>query len=174
VPAGPDLGPLTLSVSFGGDPFYQPANASAGVLAYAFPTGGAFVIGDRSTTPAVTFYSGRWRQVNAISGGPVPAGFRGFENSLATPTCGDSWLQRRGSADAQPPATVPSYMGVIVTSSVTKSGRVYGGTIVRVVVVRTDPGYAPIRAQNEQDGDFDTDDAAHVGTGTIVATICGP
>jgi hypothetical protein len=49
-------------------------------------------------------------------------------------------------------------MGVIVASSVTKEGSAVDGVWGKVVVVRTDPGYAP--------------DPGHQGTGTIVATFC--
>ena len=50
-------------------------------------------------------------------------------------------------------------MGVVVTSSVSKSGSQVAGDIVRIVVVRTDAGYAP--------------KPGHPGTGTVVATYCG-
>jgi hypothetical protein len=50
-------------------------------------------------------------------------------------------------------------MGVAVTGGVTKSGSQLAGDVVRIVVVRTDPGYAP--------------SPGHPGTGTVVATYCG-
>ena len=56
-------------------------------------------------------------------------------------------------------ADVPSYMGVVVTSSVTSDGSQIAGNAVRIVVVRTDAGYAP--------------NPGHPGTGTVVATYCG-
>jgi hypothetical protein len=49
-------------------------------------------------------------------------------------------------------------MGVVVASSVTKSGDVISGNSIHIVVVKVNPGYAP------------TPD--HPGTGTIVATFC--
>ena len=54
---------------------------------------------------------------------------------------------------------VPSYMGVVVTSSVSSSGSQLAGTVSRNVVVRTDAGNAP--------------NLGHRGTGTVVATYCG-
>ena len=71
--------------------------------------------------------------------------------------CGTSFTTRTGNS-SQPPDTVPSYMGVVVASSVTQSGSTISGTWGSVVVVRTDPGYAP--------------NPGHPGTGTIVATLC--
>ena len=50
-------------------------------------------------------------------------------------------------------------MGVLVASSVTKSGSNVNGVWGRIVVVKTDPGYAP--------------GPGHTGTGTIVANF-GP
>jgi hypothetical protein len=49
-------------------------------------------------------------------------------------------------------------MGVLVSSLVTKSGATISGDTVKIVVVRTEPGYAS--------------DPGHRGVGTIVATYC--
>ena len=57
-----------------------------------------------------------------------------------------------------PPSTVPSYMGVLVASSITKTGSTISGNTIKIVVVKTDPGYSG--------------NPGHAGTGTIVATYC--
>ena len=49
-------------------------------------------------------------------------------------------------------------MGTVVASTVTKSGSTISGNITQIVVVTTDPGYAP--------------NPGHAGTGTIIATYC--
>jgi hypothetical protein len=49
-------------------------------------------------------------------------------------------------------------MGVLVASSVTKTGSEIHGTWAKIVVVRTDTGYGP--------------SPGHPGTGTIVASFC--
>jgi hypothetical protein len=49
-------------------------------------------------------------------------------------------------------------MGVVVATNVVKSGSVISGNTVHIVVVRTDPGYAP--------------NPGSPGTGVIVATYC--
>jgi hypothetical protein len=49
-------------------------------------------------------------------------------------------------------------MGVLVASSVTKAGSNISGNWGGIVVVKTDPGYAP--------------NPGHAGTGKIVAVFC--
>jgi hypothetical protein len=49
-------------------------------------------------------------------------------------------------------------MAVIASSSITKSGSTTSGNIRAIVIVKTDPGYAP--------------DPGHPGTGTVVAVLC--
>jgi hypothetical protein len=49
-------------------------------------------------------------------------------------------------------------MGVLVSSSVVKSGATISGNAPAIVVVKTDPGYAP--------------NPGHPGTGTVIATLC--
>jgi hypothetical protein len=135
---------------------------------FAFPTvTGAFVIGDLADPlpivgDSVTWWSSQWTQLNPMSGGPAPAsmkGFAGFEdNPMGTPrTCGSSWTTDTGNA-TPPPASVPEFMGVLVSSKITQSGSVITGNIKQVVVVHNNPGYAP--------------DPGHTGTGTIVAIVC--
>jgi hypothetical protein len=50
-------------------------------------------------------------------------------------------------------------MAVAVSKSVAKSKSTISGTVDRLVVVKTDPGYGP--------------DPGSPGTGQIVGTICG-
>jgi len=49
-------------------------------------------------------------------------------------------------------------MGVIATSSSTQNGSAISGNTVHIVIVQTNPGYAP--------------DSGHAGTGTVVAVVC--
>ena len=49
-------------------------------------------------------------------------------------------------------------MGVLVASSVKKSGSTINGQFAQIVVVKTNPGYGPTPADD--------------GTGTIVAKYC--
>jgi hypothetical protein len=61
-------------------------------------------------------------------------------------------------ASSDPSATLPEYVAVVVTDRVTRVGSMLSGQVAHVVVVKTEPGYAP--------------DAGHLGTGVVVATVC--
>ena len=91
---------------------------------------------------------------------PAPHAFKGFadQTSTAPPTCGGTWTTDPGNSSG-PPASVPSFMAVIVSNSVTKSGATISGDVPKIVIVQTNPGYAP--------------DPGHPGTGTVVAVLCG-
>jgi len=168
--SGSTLGSKTLTVTFGGDTYYQPSSQSASVIVFAFPSRGAFVLGDATAASAapnvsVNWWSDSWWLQNRLTGGIAPDSFKGFAAAVTSlPTtapanvCGRTFETRAGNS---PPPTgeVPSYMGVIVASSVTKSGSTVNGVWGRIVVVRTDPGYAP--------------GPGHPGRGTIVASFCG-
>jgi hypothetical protein len=90
-------------------------------------------------------------------------GFAGFEdNPLGIPpACGPgrTWTTDTGNA-TPPPPSVPAVMGVLVSSKITQNGSVVSGDIKKIVLVKTDPGYAP--------------DPSHTGTGTIIAIFCMP
>ena len=154
------LGPQPLGASFAGDAYYEPSSdRTKQAIVFAFPSRGVFTVGDRSASP-VTWWANDWSTRNALSGGPAPAAFKGFADSMATtpPSCGAGWTTTPGNSPP-PAAGVPSYMGVVVTSSVTSDGSQISGNAVRIVVVRTDAGYAP--------------NPGHPGTGPVVATYCG-
>ncbi len=164
------LGPQPLAASFAGDTYYLPSSdTGTSAIVFAFPSGGTFVLGDRTTaaagpTTSVTWWGDQWTRSNVLSGGSGPAAFKGFADkptglptSSPSASCGGTWTSSGGSS-APPSAQVPSYMGVVVSSAVTKSGSTVSGNVVRIVVVKTAPGYSP--------------NAGHDGTGTIVATFC--
>jgi PKD repeat protein len=164
------LGPEPVKAEFAGDAYYQ-ASSDTGktAIVFAFPSRGVFTLGDSTVataTPSTTVYwwSDSWSSLNSLSGGIAPFAFKGFD-SIATslPTqspanvCGTTFTTLPGNS---PPPTsgVPSYMGVLVSGAVTNSGNNISGNWGRIVVVKTDPGYAP--------------NPGHPGTGKIVATFC--
>lgn len=160
------LGPTSLNVTFASDGFYAPATTSTTVYVFAYATGGGFVIGDLSagagtTTPvlgtSVMFWGSQWRAGNRQTGGSAPSDFLGFENSLSAPGCGASW-SGTPAVSGNPPATVPTYMAVIVSDNVVESGSTITGNVVHVVIVQVDPGYGP--------------NGGHPGAGRIVAVLC--
>jgi hypothetical protein len=159
------LGPETVGASFAGDGYYKPSSASTSATVFAFPSRGAFVLGDTTASTAgsstVTWWGDTWWQLNALTGGAAPASFKGFAGTITLPTpsasCGSSWTTTGGNSPP-PVAGVPAYMGVVVSSGVAKSGSTISGNSTHIVVVKVDPGYAP-------------DPSSH-GVGTIVATYC--
>ena len=160
-PVAQPLGPGVVTDTFAGDTCYRPASASGKTFLFAFLASGAFVVGDQSAQMGakVTFWGAKWSKVNKLSGGPAPASFKGFAAapSAEPPKCGITWTTAPG-ASSNPPATVPTYMGVLVSSKVVKSGSTISGDVKSIVVVKTAPGYSP--------------NPGHPGTGTIVAEFC--
>jgi uncharacterized repeat protein (TIGR01451 family) len=160
------LGPQPLKADFSGDVYYLPSSdATRQATVFAFPVRGDFAIGDKtaaSATPStvVTFWSSGWNGLNALTGGIAPSAFKGFTATLSSnpPVCHGTWSTGTGSSPPPPDGPLPSYMGVIVTSSVTKAGSDLRGNIVQIVVVTPNPGYSP--------------SSGHDGTGKIVATYC--
>jgi hypothetical protein len=159
------LGSQPLAAEFAGDAYYLPSGDTATAIVFAFPSRGAFVLGDAAVaaaTPAtsLTWWSHSWSSVNGMSGGPGPNAFKGFAGSPSPtpPACGGTWTSRPGNS-TPPVDAVPSYMGVLVASGVAKDGSTISGNIVKIVVVLTDAGYGP--------------SPGHPGTGRIVATYCG-
>jgi PKD repeat protein len=160
-------GPFTVTTTINDDGGSTTTTPGCSVLVFAFATekGAAFVIGDLEAGLAkhVTWWSSQWANINLMSGGAPPdamKGFAGFEDNflgLPPPNCGGTWSTDPGNS-TPPPPSVPAFMGVIVSSKVTKSGSVISGDIKQVVIVRNDPGYAP--------------SPGHPGTGTEIAIVC--
>jgi NPCBM-associated, NEW3 domain of alpha-galactosidase len=166
--SGP-LGPEPLSAVFGGDSYYLPsADTSKSAIVFALPARGVFILGDRTASSAgastVNWWGAQWSARNSLSGGGAPAAFKGFADAatgLPTSTppggCSGTWTTAPGDSSI-PVATVRSYMGVLVAARATQARSTISGTYAKIVVVKTDAGYAA--------------NPGHDGTGTIVATYC--
>jgi hypothetical protein len=168
--SGTTLGSKTIGTAFTGDSHYTGSSDSDPVIVFSFPSRGAFVVADNTVTVAtatttVNWWNDAWWQLDTLAGGAAPLAFKGFAQTISTlPTtspaaaCGARFTTAPGNSP--PPTTgVPSYMGVIVASSVTKAGSNITAAWNKIVVVQTDPGYSP--------------NPGHPGTGRIVATFCG-
>jgi hypothetical protein len=164
------LGPKTVITSSAADGYYLGSSDSDPIVVFSFPSRGAFVVGNNSVSAAaptttLNWWNDSWWQLNNLSGGVAPLSFKGFAGTTKTlPTtspatsCGTTFTT--GPGNSPPPTTgVPSYMGVLVASSVTKTGTNVDGTWNKIVVVQTGPGYSS--------------SPGHPGTGRIVATFCG-
>ena len=155
-----DLGPQTLSIHIcdvGG----ACADATSNLTVFEFLSHGGFVVGDGSAVPGapVTFWGAHWSAKNSLTGGAAPPSFKGFgtTTSATPPACGGTFTARPGSSSSFA-GPLPSFMGVLVASSVTKTGSNITGNVAHIVVVKTDPGYAP--------------NPGHAGTGTEVTVAC--
>ncbi len=137
------------------------ADTSCDVLIFAFaPGGGAFVIGDKNSGngTSVTFWGSQWSKLNSLSAGSAPASFKGFAKNPSVPSCGTDWSTDPGNSAPPPAGPLPAFMGVIVTSSSSKSGAQISGNTPHIVVVQTNAGYDA--------------NPGHAGTGTVVAQVC--
>jgi hypothetical protein len=153
-------GPVTIKVSIADDGGSK-ALTSCDVLIFAFaPGGGTFVIGDGNSAvgSAVTFWGAQWWKLNTLSNGTAPASFKGFAKSPAAPTCGATWTSSPGNSSGPPAGPLPAFLGVIVSSSISKSGSQITGDIPHMVIVQTNPGYQS--------------NPGHAGTGTVTAQVC--
>ena len=160
------LGPQTITVKVC-DAGGSCATAISQALVFTYTTGGSFVVGDVSAgklTPgaigagnAITFWGAQWPTIDKLSGGSPPSAFKGFSDNPVTPTCGIPWSAAPGNSS--PPALgVPTYTAMIVASSISMGGPLSTGDTLHIVIVRTDPGYAP--------------NSGHAGTGVIVGVLC--
>ena len=125
-----------------------------------YPSSGAFIIGDGNAVVGnqVYFWGSQWAKHNSLSGGSAPNELKGFESSIQPQSCslaGVTWTAQPGDS-ADPPATVPSLMIVVVTSKATKSGSTMSGDVTHLALVKVDPGYQP--------------DPGHPGTGQVLQT----
>ncbi len=136
------------------------ASTSCSVVVFATPISGNFVIGDKNASVGtqVTFWGAQWAKLNTLSGGAAPAAFKGFEDTPPTAACGTTWSTDPGNSTPPPAGPLPTFMAVIVSSSISKSGSTISGNTVHIVVVRTNSGYQP--------------NPGHAGTGTVVAQVC--
>jgi uncharacterized repeat protein (TIGR01451 family) len=150
-------GPWTVQASWNG-----AQSPACPVVVFGKSTGGTFVIGDGNAVlgNTVDFWGSQWWKDNTWSGGVNPgvASLKGYLDAVDLPGgCGGSWSTRPGNS-SKPPATVPDYLAVVVSSTITKNGSTISGDVVAEVIVDTNPGYAG--------------DPGHEGTGKIIAVIC--
>ncbi len=158
------LGNNVATANFAGDAFYPSAKDNKQVLVFAFLSSGSFILGDQTAASAVsntivTWWGAQWQKLNSLSGGSAPVGFKGFANTLGMtpPLCGTTWTSSPGNSSGSP-TSVPSFMAVIATSTVTKSRNTIVGNTSSIVIIKTNPGYA--------------NNPGHEGTGTVVAVLC--
>jgi hypothetical protein len=153
------LGPGSVKASFAGDGFYLASTVSEAVIVFAFLNSGSMIVGNlnAAVNAEVTFWAAQWSRVNSLSGGSAPDAFKGFA-STAPQACGGTWTSAPGNSSGPPSGPLPSYMGVIASSTIIKSGSNIVGDVPIIIVVKTNSGYGP--------------SPGHSGTGTVVAFFC--
>jgi hypothetical protein len=137
------------------------ADAVTTILIFGTSAGGNFVIGDgnAAVSTKVTFWGAQWSKKNTLTGGAAPAAFKGFENNPnSLPACGTGWSTSTGNSPPPPAGPLPSYMAVLVSSSISQLGATIMGNTPNIVIVKTNSGYAA--------------NPGHAGTGTVVAVLC--
>ena len=168
-------GTAQIQVSFAGDANYKPSFTSAPAdIAQAT----SFVIwggntGGLQLGQDVNFWGAQW--ASQVTGGDFNAfnanpSFKGFaQNVSAFALCeplaatgqqslnDQCWSSKPGNSN--PPATVPTFIEVIVSTAITKSGSEIFGNIASTAILKVDssPAYGP--------------DPGHPGFGKIVAVI---
>ncbi len=160
VPALEGTGPTVVKASFAGDAGHAPASAEASTLRF-LPTGFTVWGGNSpglNPGQRVNFWGDAWAQ--QVTGGDygAQAEFKGWASAsaafalcqpaartrgtpLLTPGC---WASKAGNSS--PPATLPEYVGVLVTTAVAKDkGEVYGNVAALAVVrVESESAYGPV------------------------------
>lgn len=153
------IGPAPLTISFAGDTDYGASNFQAQVSLYALEP---FVVwggnpGGLRIGQQVNFWGHSWAQ--QVTGGDYDShsNFKGYaQNQLATGLCESTrqtttnppldqscWNSKSGQSF--PPASVPAYIGAIVSTSISQArGQVYGNVAALVLLqVSPSPAYGP-------------------------------
>lgn len=117
-----------------------------------------FVIGDENSGLGthVMYWGAQWWKLNQLSGGTAPAAFKGYASNPGASTTLTNWTTQPGSSSG-PPSTVPTFMSVIVSGTISQNGSMLHGDAPHIVIVQTNSGYMP--------------DPGHAGTGTVVAIL---
>ncbi len=159
-------GDYALDAHFTSDGYYEDAGATTQTHLYVYqPSQFAIWGGNAPGTAAnpnvvagqdYTFWGAKWYK--QVTSGHYGAGnsFKGYVDTISED--GTTWTARPGNSSG-PPATVAGYIGVLVTTSVDKSGSTLSGNVAEIVVIKVnDPNaYRP--------------DPGHAATGVVVAIV---
>jgi hypothetical protein len=157
-------GQYTMTATFAGDSYYLPSTSSAQTLYVYQPTsfviwGGNLPIPPGQTANVAigqdyTFWGSQWAKQVQSGAYQSNASFKGYANSVS----GATWTSDPGNSSG-PPATVASYISVIVTTQATKNGNVESGNVAETVVLQVDnpSGYRP--------------NPGHPASGSLVAIV---
>jgi len=155
-------GSYSINRSFAGAGPFEPSSVDGTLIVFAYLSQGAFVISDANAVVGpgtVTFFSTKnWPPLNPLTPS-APNSFQGFADLLSwtPPTCPTSGTWTLTGNVPLPVGPLPSYMAVLATTSVSKTGSSITGNVTKIVVVQT--------------GSY-TLGSSGTGTGTVVRVAC--
>jgi hypothetical protein len=161
-------GTVPVTVTYGGNTYYQSSSTSATETTASLPSTGGFVVGDLTADrtvsgnpvigTSVNYWGSQYWKNNSYSGVVnAPASMKGYISNAPSLSCNVNWTSNPGNS-SDPPSTVPVNMVTVVSSTITQSGSTELGNIKHLVIVQTEAGYGPA--------------PGHDGDGKIIATIC--
>lgn len=131
------VGKYALDAAFAGSRYFEPATAHQAPVWVFLPTRFAIWGANPGGTPVgarFEFWGNQWwRQVVA---GAYTAGssFKGWAETVGA----DTWVNAPANAAPRPPATLPEYVGVLVTTNASLQGSRATGDVAGWVVLRVD------------------------------------
>lgn len=137
-------GQYTLTVAFAGDSEYFASHAGPQSLTVGAAT--TFVIwggnpGGVQIGQRIIFWGEHWWDAVTLGESAKVKDFKGYADAVT----GLNWTTKPGNS--KPPQSIASYISVIVTANVTRSGGQITGDIVGHVILRVDSNYRDVPAQ---------------------------
>ena len=143
-------GDYRLAANFAGDDDYLPADATSQTHLYVYQPSQFVIWGGNppgtASKPNIsvgsdyTFWGAQWSK--QVMGGSYngTSSFKGYADRVSSTT----WTANPGNS-SNPPSSIAPYIGVIVTTTVTKKGSSISGNVTEVVVIQVDnpSGYQP-------------------------------
>lgn len=132
-------GAYTLAASYAGTDRYFPSAATSQPTTVFAMTRFVVYAPDATLGATVQFYGGDWSK--QIDGKDARKGFEDFKGYIDG-VQGGMWTARSGDG-TKPPKTVPEYIGVILTTSASKTKDTITGDVAGMAVVRVSGGDDP-------------------------------
>jgi hypothetical protein len=160
--SGRGAGSYAVSARYGGDDYYVASTSSAGTKLICYDDSRFLVWGGNQSDldDAVgigdhfTFWGAQWSKQVVRGDYAGGSSLKGWADKVS----GSTWSTAPGNSSSAP-KSVASYISVIVTTKVTKSGSTLSGNAVRRVVIRVD------------DPDRYDANPGHAAAGTVVAIL---
>ena len=138
------VGEYAVTAAFAGTSYFEPASDVMSPVYVYRPTNFVIWGGNAGGFPAgarYTFWGSQWWKQVVAGSYAAGSSFKGWAESVS----GRTWQSPPADAAPRPPATLPSYIGVMVTTDVRMKGSRAYGDVYDLVVLRVDDpgGYRP-------------------------------